>query len=97
MKERLQSEDRCHRAGQTNNVHIIDLVADNTQDTKIIESLRGKFDNASTVIDGKLRDWLLTYDAQTSAATKSEVGTLTNPDVNTGAVVEDVYELFRGL
>jgi hypothetical protein len=66
MKERHQSEDRNHRAGQTDHVHYIDLVADNTKDIDIINALREKFDNASRVIDGKIRKWLLTYDSECS-------------------------------
>lgn len=65
MKERHQSEDRNHRAGQENHVNYIDIVADNTKDVDIIAALRLKFDNASTIIDGKIRSWLLTYDSQT--------------------------------
>ena len=65
MKERHQSEDRNHRAGQKNHVNYIDIVADNTKDVAIIESLRVKFDNASTIIDGRIRNWLLTYDKET--------------------------------
>lgn len=64
MKERIQSEDRNHRAGQNNHVNYIDLVADNTKDVHIIDALRKKFDNASTVIDGKIRKWLLTYNSE---------------------------------
>jgi SNF2 family DNA or RNA helicase len=65
MKERHQSEDRNHRAGQKNHVNYIDIVADNTKDVDIIAALREKFDNASTIIDGRIRDWLLTYDRET--------------------------------
>lgn len=61
MKERQQSEDRNHRAGQKNAVHYIDLVADNTLDIEIIEALRQKFDAASMVLDGKIRKWLTQY------------------------------------
>ncbi len=64
MKERHQSEDRNHRAGQENHVNYIDIVADNTKDVDILAALRKKFDNASTIIDGKIRKWLLTYDSQ---------------------------------
>jgi SNF2 family DNA or RNA helicase len=64
MKERIQSEDRNHRAGQINHVRYIDIVADNTKDVDIIEALRHKFDNASTVIDGRIRDWLMRYDSE---------------------------------
>lgn len=65
MKERHQSEARNHRAGQENQVNYIDIVADNTKDVDIIDALRIKFDNASTIVDGRIRDWLLTYDSQT--------------------------------
>jgi SNF2 family DNA or RNA helicase len=65
MKERHQSEDRNHRAGQENHVNYIDIVADNTKDVDIIAALRKKFDNASTIIDGKTRKWLLQYDSET--------------------------------
>jgi helicase SWR1 len=41
--ERFQSEDRCHRIGQTNDkVLYIDIEAEDTIDTKIISSLRAK-------------------------------------------------------
>lgn len=65
MKERHQSEDRNHRAGQENHVNYIDIVADNTKDVDIIVALRKKFDDASTIIDGKLRNWLLQYNSKT--------------------------------
>lgn len=65
MKERHQSEDRNHRAGQENHVNYIDIVADNTKDVDIIAALRKKFDDASTIIDGRIRKWLLTYDSET--------------------------------
>ena len=65
MKERHQSEARNHRAGQENQVNYIDIVADNTKDVHIIDALRKKFDNASKVIDGRIRSWLLTYDSET--------------------------------
>jgi len=61
MKERHQSEDRNHRAGQEDHVHYIDLVADGTKDVDIIDALRFKFDNASKVIDGRIRKWLESY------------------------------------
>jgi len=61
LRERLQSEDRFHRHGQIHQVTILDLIANRSQDKPIIQSLRKKFDSASQVIDGKHRDWLLTY------------------------------------
>ena len=39
---RLQSEDRCHRIGTTNNVTYIDIEANKTIDKKIIKALRDK-------------------------------------------------------
>lgn len=39
---RYQSEDRIYRAGQENNVHIIDIVCNNTIDERIQESLMAK-------------------------------------------------------
>lgn len=69
MKERHQSEDRNHRAGQKNHVNYIDIVADNTKDVDILTSLRKKFDNASVVIDGRIRDWLQKYDSATDILT----------------------------
>lgn len=39
---RVQSEDRVHRYGQTENVEIIDICADNTIDEKILQCLRNK-------------------------------------------------------
>jgi SNF2 family DNA or RNA helicase len=39
---RAQSEDRIHRTGQTENVHIIDLICENTIDERIYTSLMNK-------------------------------------------------------
>lgn len=60
LRPRLQSEDRNHRIGQDSSVHIIDIVANNTIDLRIIEALRNKFDMASMLTDKKTRSWLLT-------------------------------------
>lgn len=40
--ERLQSEDRCHRIGQTHPVTYVDIVADGTIDEKILKTLSEK-------------------------------------------------------
>jgi SNF2 family DNA or RNA helicase len=90
LKERLQSEDRNHRAGQTSQVNIIDIIADNTKDIEIINALRGKFNTASAVIDGRFREWLLTYDGQSDILAKSDWPS------GDGQVIEDPYALFRG-
>lgn len=42
LEHRLQSEDRCHRIGQTRSVTYIDLVAKDTVDVKILAALRSK-------------------------------------------------------
>jgi hypothetical protein len=49
LETRLQSEDRCHRIGTTNNVTYIDLEAPKTIDTKIIKALREKKNLADVV------------------------------------------------
>jgi len=88
LKERLQSEDRNHRAGQTDQVNIIDIVANNSLDLDIIASLRAKFDSASSVIDGKLRDWLLTYHAANVIINESNEEQVDDLEA---------YDLYRGL
>jgi SNF2 family DNA or RNA helicase len=42
IERRQQSEDRAHRIGQTKSVTYVDIIAKNTIDTKIIESLKEK-------------------------------------------------------
>jgi SNF2 family DNA or RNA helicase len=56
--DRLQSEDRAHRIGQTNEVLYIDLVAEDTVDDKIVEALRNKKNIASQITGDELREWL---------------------------------------
>lgn len=48
---RLQSEDRNHRIGQTNNVTYIDLLIPKTVDEKIVKALRAKKSLADEVLD----------------------------------------------
>ena len=55
---RMQSEDRCHRIGQTKHVTYIDLIAEKTIDEKIVKSLRSKMDIASVVMGEELKQWL---------------------------------------
>ena len=38
----MQSEDRCHRIGQTNKVTYIDLISENTIDERIVKALKIK-------------------------------------------------------
>lgn len=58
LKRRLQSEDRNHRIGQDQSVHIIDLLARRTVDLKIYKSLREKFSIAAQVTGDRVREWL---------------------------------------
>lgn len=55
---RTQSEDRFHRIGQDDPVHIIDLAATDTVDTAIIDVLREKQELASLVQGDEIRSWI---------------------------------------
>ena len=58
LRERLQSEDRAHRAGMTDEpVTYIDIVARNTYDEKLLKALRGKRDTAALITGDFLLDW----------------------------------------
>jgi len=59
LENRLQSEDRAHRIGQQKNVLYIDIVAQDTIDDKIVETLRSK-KNVADVLTGDepLKRWL---------------------------------------
>lgn len=57
--DRLQSEDRAHRAGMDDNpVHYIDIVCPDTIDEHIVNNLRNKKDIASGLLGDELKDWL---------------------------------------
>lgn len=58
LSQRTQSEDRFHRIGQTDPVHIIDLAAVDTVDTAIIEALRKKYELASFVQGDVVKAWI---------------------------------------
>lgn len=58
LTERLQSEDRNHRAGQHNSVEYTDLLASGTVDLRIVRNLRNKVDIASQVTGDELREWI---------------------------------------
>ena len=49
LETRLQSEDRCHRIGTTQNVTYIDIEANRTIDSKIIKALRNKKNLADVI------------------------------------------------
>lgn len=54
LEVRLQSEDRAHRIGQTRAVTYIDLVAKDTVDEKVIESLQNKQELADQITGDNL-------------------------------------------
>lgn len=51
LRDRLQSEDRAHRIGQTKNVTYINIAAKGTIDEAVIGALLNKKDIADTIID----------------------------------------------
>jgi SNF2 family DNA or RNA helicase len=57
-EKRLQSEDRNHRIGQDVPVLIVDLMAEDTVDEKLIDGLRKKFDLSAAVMGDRYREWL---------------------------------------
>lgn len=56
--DRLQSEDRPHRIGQTNQVLYTDWIAEGTIDEKIVAALRSKFNIAAQITGDRFREWL---------------------------------------
>ena len=58
LEKRMQSEDRAHRIGQKKSVTYIDIIADDTVDTKIVKSLRKKINIASQVMGEELKQWI---------------------------------------
>lgn len=57
LEERLQSEDRCHRMGQTEAVTYVDLVVPETVDEKILKALMAKQDIAAKTLGDEWREW----------------------------------------
>jgi len=55
LRDRLQSEDRAHRIGQTKNVTYINIAAKGTIDEAVIRALMNKKDIADTIIDEGLK------------------------------------------
>ena len=58
LEKRMQSEDRAHRIGQDKSVTYIDIIAEETVDTKIVKSLRKKINIASEVLGEELKSWI---------------------------------------
>lgn len=59
MKERLQSEGRPHRIGQTMPVTYADLVAQGTKDMDQIRAFKQKMEMAAIIQGDELREWLI--------------------------------------
>lgn len=58
LEDRLQSEDRNHRIGQRKNVLYVDLIADDTIDVDVVESLRRKKSLADYITRDRVRAML---------------------------------------
>jgi SNF2 family DNA or RNA helicase len=58
LDQRLQSEDRVHRAGQIKAVNYIDLIAPNTIDVKILNCLRSKKRISDEIMKDGAQSWL---------------------------------------
>lgn len=60
LVDRLQSEDRAHRAGMDNHpVNYIDIIANDVRaDSYVVDNLRGKRDVATLVQDDPAQEWI---------------------------------------
>jgi len=58
LESRLQSEDRAHRIGQDKTVTYVDLVARDTLDKKVLETLRSKKNLADLITGDSWREWI---------------------------------------
>jgi len=58
LEKRIQSEDRAHRIGQKKSVTYVDILAEETVDSKIVKSLRKKINIASKVMGEELKSWI---------------------------------------
>ena len=59
LEDRLQSEDRAHRIGQKHTVLYVDIVANDTLDTKrIIPALRLKHNFADQITGDEWKEWI---------------------------------------
>ena len=58
LETRVQSEDRCHRIGQTHNVTYVDLITEGTVDEHIVRTLQNKIKLAGAALGEEMRQWL---------------------------------------
>jgi len=54
---RNQSEDRCHRIGQTRSVTYVDIIAKDTIDEKILKTLKDKKSISDMITPSNWREW----------------------------------------
>ena len=54
----MQSEARIDRIGQEKPMTYIDLICEDTIDTKIVTSLRNKVNIATEIMGEELKDWI---------------------------------------
>jgi len=58
LADRIQSEDRAHRVGQTASVHYIDIIAEDTIDEHIVKALQDKIEVSAAVTGDRIKQWL---------------------------------------
>lgn len=58
LEDRLQSEDRPHSPGQRNNLGVVDWIAPDTMDEKVVQALRDKKELADMITGDRLVEWI---------------------------------------
>ena len=58
LATRMQSEDRCHRIGQSNRVTYVALITPGSIDQRIVRALRDKIDLSAKALGEEARKWL---------------------------------------
>lgn len=54
LEDRLQSEDRAHRIGQTKSVRYVDIIAQDSIDENVTKALRAKIDLSRTIMGDQI-------------------------------------------
>lgn len=57
LEDRIQSEDRLHRIGQSNKVTYIDLITDDTIEQKVLDTLEKKHSIGAAVLKDEWESW----------------------------------------
>ena len=58
LEKRQQSEARIDRIGQEKPMTYIDIICENTVDTRIVKALRKKVDIATQIMGEELKEWI---------------------------------------